>query len=105
MSDILSDTIPVLIYLIIIKKKLKQNQKTCELGATIIVPNSISDKSYEGKVYGEMRSFSGRTNLAPGPRKAEKRLTGLSLFPRWAGYPASSRGVLKVYWFGVLLNC
>lgn len=100
MSDIISGTIPVLSYLISTKKKLKQNQKTCELGVTIIVPSCISDKSYEGKVYGETKSFSERTNLAGGTRKAEKRLSGLPHLPRWAGYPASSRGVLEACSFG-----
>lgn len=66
----------------------------------MIIPNFTSDKSYQGKVYGDMRSFSGGNNLAGRSRKAEKRLSGLPPLPRWAVYSTSSRGVLKVYWFG-----
>lgn len=73
----ISGTFPVLAYLAITKKKLKQNENTCELGATIIIPNCTSDRSYEGKAYSDMRSFSGGTNLAWGSKKVEKRLSGL----------------------------
>ena len=50
MSDMISGTFLVLTYVIITKKKNNQNKKS-ELGATLIIPNYFSDRSYEGMVH------------------------------------------------------